>query len=202
MDKKPGMRIRVKIRNMMRAIFIALFLTGIGLNGDVVHADAIFEPENSFYENHRQDCEYVDRSYTADGPEGIVELYESPESSKVIETAENGSTFYVSFSYTDGESIEWAICENNETGSSGWVPMEYLSVVYDEISFEEEYGESITEESGALDSSNMGKTVNFWRYPGSEEAFPMEIGNDYTPEYSKVFVDEQDRRWGFISYYK
>ena len=47
--------------------------------GLCVRADVIWEPEDSFYKKHSEECVYVNRLYTANGPDGEVILYKSPE---------------------------------------------------------------------------------------------------------------------------
>ena len=113
-------------------------------------ADVIFEPQDSFYESHRDQCEYHDRSYTANGPNGDVKVYESPESDSVRATVENGEEIYVSYLYQDANGNIWGCTENWSTDISGWVPMEYLELIYDERSFEEDHGESFLREEGSL----------------------------------------------------
>lgn len=54
------------------------------------------EPADSFYEQHASQCAYVNRCFTADGSDGTVILYESPESAKVMDTWENGFRVYLS----------------------------------------------------------------------------------------------------------
>ena len=118
-------------------------------------ADVIFEPNDSFYEAHREDCVRNERNYTAAGPNGDVTVYESPESDKVIATFANGETLYISYIYTDPDGIQWGYYENWETGVAGWVPMEYLELIYDGISFEEEFGHLFAEEEGLTARINV-----------------------------------------------
>ena len=162
-------------------------------------ADVIWTPMDSFYEEHEDECTYVNRQYTADGPDGVVILYESPESSKVIATWENGRQVYISFTYEDERGIVWGISDEEETG---WMPMEYMKVVYDSISFAEDYGDQIVSQTGALDEQYQNETVFFWKYPGAENGSSMNLGDwEYLPEYGSVYVDETGHSWGYIGYY-
>lgn len=166
-----------------------------------VRADLIWEPMDSFYEKHVSECTYVNRLFTADGPDGEVIVYKSPVSSSVITRLKNGTRLYVSFSYEASDGIEWAVYEDSGTGDTGWMPMDYLTVVYDSISFEEEFGEQIdTSGYGSLDDSCCGTDVYFWNYPGSTESTVITV-SDYAPEYSGTFVDEEGQKWGKVSYY-
>lgn len=175
--------------------FICFMLFGISAKADV-----IWEPyEDSFYRSHWEECEHVDRSYRANGPGGEVILYESPESAKEITRWENGTSGYISFTYTDDSGVVWGVYNNGDVNESGWMPMEYMVVVYDSISFAEEFADVIVEESGELDAGDYTE-VYFYSWPGAEHAILMPI-DSYVPEYHRTFVDEKGRRWGNVSYY-
>ena len=168
-----------------------------------VRADVIWEPmEDSFYERHREACTYVGRQYTANGPDGVVYVYKSPESAEVVETWENGYQVRIGFTYEDSDGIVWGINENY-TEKCGWMPMEYMEVVYDSISFVEEYAEEIVSQEGQLENYE-GEEFFFWSYPGSKEYIsvtnPVDPG-EYDPVYRSVYTDENGRRWGHVGYF-
>lgn len=164
-----------------------------------VRADIIWEPMNSFYEEHSTECTYVNRQFTADGPDGIVILYESPESSKVVTTWENGYRTYISFTYEDERGVVWGISDDDQTG---WMPMDYMKVVYDSISFAEDYGDQIVNQDGTLDEQYQDETIYFWKYPGSESCSSMSLQDwEYMPEYSATYTDEAGHGWGYIGYF-
>lgn len=166
-----------------------------------VSADVIFEPNDSFYETHRDACVRHERSYTAVGPNGDVTVYESPESDKVMATYANGEALYISYIYTDPAGIQWGFYENWETNVSGWIPMDYLELIYDGISFEEEFGHLFTEEEGTLAVEHQGKTVKFWKYPGSSEYLEWTVEGENMPVYQTVYTDANGVRWGREGYY-
>ena len=166
-----------------------------------VSADVILVPQDSFYVSHMEQCEYHDRSYTAAGPNGDVTVYESPESDKVMATIENGESLYISYIYTDETGIQWGYYENWETDVFGWVPMEYLKLIYDSISFKEEFGHLFSEEEGTLAAEHQGKTVKFWKYPGSTEYLEWAVEGDNMPAYQTVYTDSNGVRWGRGGYY-
>ncbi len=164
-----------------------------------VRADVIWEPQDSFYEKHSSECEYVGRTFTANGPDGEVILYESPVSGKVVDRWENGFTAYISFTYEDKGGTVWGVYE--EYGDqTGWMPMEYMDVVYDSISFEEEYAADLMEQSGGLDKQYLGTSVWFWPYPGASEGYESKVQND-VPGYHRTYMDSQGRTWGKVGYY-
>ena len=112
-----------------------------------VKADVIWEPFDSFYEAHADECEYMGRFFTANGPDGKVILYKSPELPEVVAEWENGHKAYIHFTYRDQSGILWGIYDDYQD-TVGWVPMDYMEVIYDSISFHEEHSAQITERSG------------------------------------------------------
>lgn len=134
-----------------------------------VSADIIWEPEDMFYNDHASECTYVNRAFTANGPDGIVIVYKNPESPQKVTQLENGTVIYISYTYQDSDGILWGIYENTNAKKTGWMPMEYMEIVYDSISFAEEFQEEIV---GAveqdLDSQYLGQEIYLWEYPGAE----------------------------------
>lgn len=162
-------------------------------------ADVIWEPQDSFYEEFSSECEYVGRTFTANGPDGEVILYQSPVSAREVARWENGFKAYISFTYEDENGVVWGVYE--EHGSkTGWMPMEYMDVVYDAISFAEEYEADITAETGALDEQYVHESVWFWRYPGATEGYETTV-ESYVPEYDGTYVDSHGHSWGNVGYY-
>ncbi len=164
-----------------------------------VKADVIWEPENSFYREHAEECTYVSRMYTTNGPDNKVISYKSPEMPQEVDTWENGVRVQILFTYEDSDDNLWGIYDDYQ-GTTGWIPMEYLELVYDSIAFREEHKAEIIGDAGELDEKYAGETIYLWKYPGSEEYTPMEV-SDYTPEYSGIYVDGNGKRWGCVQYY-
>lgn len=187
------------------AIVLLFLLLGAFVFPVTARADVIYEPFDSFYEEHREECVYVCRSYTATGPNGEVAVYESPESAKVEAAVANGEQVYISYTYEDADGILWGCCETWETDieMTGWVPMDYMTVVYDGISFDEEYSDQYLVVEGQLSDAYLGKTIYLWEYPGSEQfgSFDLAQNQEYLPSYSMEFTDAEGRTWGKCSYY-
>lgn len=165
-----------------------------------VRADVIWEPyEDEFYWEHVEEMNYVNRVYIANGPDGKVIMYESPLSNRQVTVWENGAEAYISFTYTDRDGIVWGVYD--EGSINGWVPMEYMVVRYDSLSFQEEYADRIETEYDGLGSECSGEEIYLFSYPGSDRYGTITLQGDYYPEWSSVFVDEEGRKWGHISYY-
>lgn len=177
------------------------------------YADVMWEPGGDrFYESHRDQCEYNTRSYYANGLDGFVTLWDAPNGSMVKAQYENGEALWVGYTYQE----EWALVSQWEDGKeiSGWVSLSELSLIYDSISFQEEYGDRIRPYSGEFaDYAGDAAKVNFYEYPGAEEIKQTwETDGDWhvldnltgTAEndsyISKVFTDEGGRTWGYVSY--
>lgn len=164
-----------------------------------VKADVIWEPFDPFYEAHADECEYMGRSFRANGPDGKVILYKSPESPEVVAEWENGHKAYIQFTYRDPLGILWGIYDDYQD-TVGWMPMDYMEVIYDSISFHEEHSAQITEQSGELSEDYQGQDIFLWRYPGSTEYDSLKFDNN-PPTYDNVYVDENENSWGWVGYW-
>ena len=188
------------MKRIMR--FVCMLLLAAFLLPVTVHADVIYEPFDSFYEQHRQECTYISRNYTAAGPNGTVTLYESPVDPEVEKTYDNGTVLSVSYSYEANDGAVWACCDNWDDGSTGWVPMEYLELIYDGKSFAEEYGEKFVPVQVAFEAEELtGKTIYFWEYPGSKDYITVEISADYRPGFQESYTDENGVEWLRCGYF-
>lgn len=164
-----------------------------------VRADVIWEPEDAFYEKHASECDYVNRRFTANGPDGVVIVYKSPEMPEVVDTWENGYQVSISHTYEDGDGVLWGIYDNYK-GKCGWVPMDYMELVYDGISFREEYKAEIQAQEGEIAGEYLDTEVYFWEYPGADVYTLITVQGDM-PQYRGMFVDENGNRWGNVGYY-
>lgn len=174
-------------------------------------ADVLWEPDNGFYQNHSGECTYLGRAYYANGEEGFVTLWDAPNGWSAAGQYENGEKLWVYWTYRD-----WGCVSRWEDGRelSGWVPMEDLALVYDYLSFAEEYADRIKPydgEFGSYDGDAAG--VAFYEYPGAPEVKQYwdftewsEILGNLTGEtggssdIQSVFVDENGLTWGFVGY--
>lgn len=164
-----------------------------------VNADVIWEPMDSFYSEHSSECVHVNRQFTANGPDGKVILYVSPEVPEPVATWENGHRAVISSTYKDKDGILWGIYDDHD-GMTGWMPMDYMEVVYDSIAFREEHASELVEQSGELENVPKGETFYFWKYPGSQE-YSAQTMDDYAPGYYCVYVDGHGHSWGCVGYY-
>lgn len=176
------------------------------------YADIMWEPGGDrFYESHREQCEYNTRSYYANGQDGFVTLWDAPNGSMVKAQYENGEILWVGYTYQG----KWALVSQWEDGkeSSGWVPLADLYLVYDHISFEEEYGGQFRDYHGEFADFDRepGSYIQLWEYPGAwheketlaltQEFLDALRGTEEQPSYiSKVYTDENGNTWGYVAY--
>ena len=185
---------------MMILVMAIMFLSFLQV--ERASADLIWEPSgDNFYTTHRGSCQHVGRAYIANGPNGELVVYKSPEDPRIVTKVPNGTTVGGSFIYQDKDGITWAVYNDFTTDVSGWVPYDYLVVKYDYISFEEEFGEQIVAEQGQLDSEWREQEICIWSYPGSREGSKMTLSSEYLPEYSASYIDEAGRKWVYGGYY-
>lgn len=193
---------------MKRVLTCLLTLTMLLALAAPARADVIWEPNNTFYKTHQNQCRNVPgRAYYANGEEGFVTLWTAPGGSTVAWQLENGEKLYIQWLYED-----WGYAEKGEDG--GWVSMEDLLLVYDHISFAEEYGGQFRDYDGEFanyDGDAAG--IAFYEYPGASEVVSYwdlsewrEILDNLTGTADQdsyiqsVFVDENGLTWGFVGY--
>lgn len=187
----------------MKRVFSLLFAVLLILSmSPGVRADIIYIPEDPFLEDHMESCTREDRNYLA-----LVNtnLYRSPENDHVEFTFPQGAGIPIYYTYTDARDIVWGYTESYEHDCKGWVPMAYLELVYDYISFEEDYGDQFQhlDEWLYLDEACAGQEIHFWSYPGSEWDTPIVLGPnpENLPAYGIYYNDDAGRRWVYINYY-
>ena len=177
----------------------------------VAHADVLIEPNNDFYARHRNECASLNRSFYANGESGFISVKKEPGSNKEVTAVKNGETLYIMFTYNDNGRL-WGVTDFHSPGQSydkrlsGWIPMDQLALVYDYISFDEDYGNEFYSYTGSYDALHGAVEIVLWTWPGSGVAvWTIEASNipedidAYLTE-SKTYKDEQGREWGFIGY--
>lgn len=164
-------------------------------------ADLIWEPENAFYERHRDECVYEDRQYELAGYDGVVTLWDAPNGMAQRELP-NGERGTVQFRWS-GNGVEWGylygILENWRDG--GWVPMDDLALVYDSRQFWEDHAAEIVE--GGPAPVDFDFAVRY-AYPGGPVSGNLREHREYAPfsdVFSTLYADENGLRWGYVSYY-
>lgn len=166
--------------------------------GYVAYADLIWTPDDEFYEKHSDECVRVERSFTANGPEGETVLWKSPGSKKKIATFENETEFYVEYVYTDKKEKQWGIVQTVQ--GSGWLRMEELLFIYDNIAFCEQHVSEFRAYNGEFDDYVVEEAILLWTYPGSGKTNGKisEFDNLHSIQY--VYTDQEGRQWGYYAF--
>lgn len=147
-------------------------------------------PDDPFFWQYRGECQFNGRTYEAAGPDNVAEIYRSPVSNAVVTRVRNGLEIRISYTWLDANGFLWGYAEDD----GGWVPMDYLLLLYDHRCFLEEFPDRITDRSGSLE---LGE-VRLWAYPGSERSELLEA--EEAVEYTLAFTDDADREWVFVPY--
>lgn len=164
-------------------------------------ADLIWEPQDSFYEKHRDECAYVGRRYELAGYDGTVSVWSAP-GGRVTATVSNGERGTVHFRWS-GNGVDWGYVYgySGNRNDGGWIPMDDLSPVYDSIQFTEDHEAEIV--SGDPVPVEFRSAV-LYSYPGGPAGRVLEEDAAYMPfseVFSSVYTDENGLRWGYVGYY-
>lgn len=193
--------------------FVTLWLSLVLLLSLIApaRADVLWEPDNRFYETHRDQCTLEERSYYANGEDGFVTLWNAPNGSRVEGQFENSTVLRVYWRYKDWGCVSIRV---GEEWVEGWVPMADLVLIYDYISFAEGYADQITPYNGEFaDYGGDADLANFFAYPGAGEVQRIyeyaqwtDLWNNLTGSadgesyIQSIFVDEDGRTWGYVGY--
>lgn len=166
-------------------------------------ADVIWEPRNSFYELNRDECEYVNRTYLANGREGYVSITKSPKSSSEILNVSNGTTVYVSFVWTAKDGTQWGIgYPAGVFDKEGWMPLTALAQIYDYRDFEDDHGAEFKDYDGSGDHLTEACA---YAYPGGIYQSKLEHWGDgnfgLSDCFDVLYTDENGLRWSYVGYY-
>ena len=193
----------MEVPKMKKLLALALSLCLLTALSAPAHADVIWEPyDDDFWEEHKGEMVYHNRGYLANGPDGFVTLYESPEADRPVANVENGARLYVDHIWPgDGES--WGVFSHRteEVWESAWVRMDQLALVYDHIAFQEDHGDEFRE----YDGSGDGLTKAFlYSYPGGVFYNFIDEDKGYMPfaeAFTHLYTDEEGLRWTYVGYY-
>lgn len=176
---------------MAIAITLVMFLPCISL------ADVIWEPDNSFYRSHSDECTYIvpANEYVAAGENGSAPIYTSPTGS-LKTTVENGTAIYSSWIYTDKNGCTWAL----SNAENGWINLYDYMLNYNSDTFTDEYADAIDYSEAAADNIVSGNAILFWSYPGATEPrAELDVYSDnFAP--SATYVDKLGRTWAYYGY--
>ncbi|MGN1107579.1 MAG: hypothetical protein ACI4RH_13105 [Huintestinicola sp.] len=194
----------MKIKTIFCTILASLSL--LAFSGISAYADAIAEPDNSFYRSNYKNCEYIHwRTYEVTEDSSLLR---SPLRDNISGYIKKGETVSVGFTYTDEAGVVWGCCSfwerlENERSKDGWVEMTKLSEIYSVFTFLDEHESELKDYSGEFDDYTPKEKVVLWKYPFSEECVSIKADNWYTKsDYpftneiaDKCWTDENGNMW-------
>ena len=169
-------------------------------------ADVLFEPEDSFYASHSDECSYYGRNYIINGESGYAAVYSSPKARGADAVLPNGNSFYVEWVYQD----EWAYVQYDAqtlaeswNGKSGWLRLADMTPAYDSEAFCADHESELYDSERTLHVEEDGE-MRLWTYPGSGESAGLAVnygGGADDVAFAQYFTDPEGREWGYLGYY-
>lgn len=186
-----------------RAFAIALCLLLMCSLAAPAYADIIWEPsreESPFYDAHRDECEYANRTYyVTAGKDGAI-FYDAPDGTGKYNVT-SGMVVYVQFTWKD-----WGMVVDAGELNCTWVKLSDLTAMYDYRDFLETH--ELTEKPENLTWGEIGEQFCLWTYPGSGKYELREVamlGEGDAAAALEGFIrgyytDESGMVYGYISY--
>lgn len=180
----------------------------VSLAGGAAHADVIWEPEDDFYRIHANECDYVNRSFYANGESGYMEIFTEP-GGRSLGFSENGNLFHVQFSYVLGKET-WGYVEfikddgmllprGEGSFQGGWAKLKETVAKFDAQSFDDRHAQEYQPYEG--DYTELSNVI-LWTFPNSGESLsstPIETDENFQIEH--VYIDLEGHPWGYITYF-
>lgn len=171
-------------------------------------ADVIYEPEDTFYEEHRDECQlnYLSYGYEISCKDEKLKLFKSPVNAEVVDTMNKGDSCWSNTFYTDENGVTWAYIEKRSgaTWIGGWVDTGCLFRRYDSELFVNDHINEVKGIDGTWsdpDYSAFGPLIPY-DYPNAPTC-RLETGTVIQGDFNaqKFYTDELGRNWGYCSYY-
>ena len=175
--------------------FLVLLMVGYLIMPTLfAYADSIYEPQNSFYEQHRSQIVYLGRRFVARSDAGNATVWRSPDMEYQSGIIRNGEHALVEYTCLyNGEY--WGLT----SGFSGWVRMDEMLVEYDFISFNEEHFDEFYNYTGDYARVKETQSAVAWPWPGADA--PMSTFDNLELDnlnISHAYLDAEGREWGFL----
>ncbi len=161
-------------------------------------ADIVYTPMDDFYLSHAEECKVIDRRYVP--AEGSV-AQKSPTNAQKAFELEN-IEYNVNLTYTDSDGRVWGCVEkdNSYRDPSGWIPLDCMSLVYDDESFDAEFGKSFVPAENLAPDLSGGAVI--YEYPASPHKWVYGSGTDFKGvSFSDTWVDANGVTWARIPYH-
>jgi len=189
---------------MKKFVFMVFVVIFILTPAFVAFADAIINPELSFYGKHKDKIVYLSRGFSVNGPDGYAYVREEPGARSEKTKVNNGEEVYIEYTCLyDGDYWGYYLWNwGNDYWNSGWIRMDELLVLYDFISFEEDHIYEFYYYTGDYAEIKETRSAIAWSWPGSGDALGTFEDLDTEHFYTyHAWKDGLDREWGFFGYW-
>lgn len=184
----------MKIRNIICAFTAAAAMAAF--SGTAVYGDMIAEPDNSFYYDNYESCEYIE-SRPFEALED-AKLLKDPNGKAVSKDIRKGDKLNISFTYTDKSGEAWGCCMfygSADADSDGWIKMSQVKEIYNVFTFIDEHSDEFSDYSGELDDYIPQEKVVLWEYPYSENCYSVKAEDWFTKENYPFKNEIADKCW-------
>ena len=129
---------------MKKFLKIAAAMMLLAGSAATLHADLIVCPEDDFFKEHDEECEYVGQLYTAAGDAGVVYVYSSPISNEIVGEIPNGTDIWIDFTYQTKEGVLWGVQTPRRDLSLGqWMNLTEFEIAKTAEDFEREHQDAL-----------------------------------------------------------
>lgn len=186
---------------LVKRILFMMILFVIVIPFYQVNADMVAGPrkrENAFYEKVQYQCEYVYKSYVANGQKGYIKIWLSPKQQRKVTSLLNNTVFKIRCIYQDEKLEKWGYVHEYH----GWISMRDVYKYYDASAFKDEHYAKIKEYNEGYNPKLANTTIYLYRYPGSNEIVDT-ITENFSQEYIVyTYQDINNRLWGCYDLYR
>ena len=154
---------------MKKFLKIAAAMMLLAGSAATLHADLIVCPEDDFFKEHDEECEYVGQLYTAAGDAGVVYVYSSRISNEIVGEIPNGTDIWIDFTYQTKEGVLWGVQTPRRDLSLGqWMNLTEFEIAKTAEDFEREHQDALEPIEQTYTLNEPRGYLTLWEYPGSE----------------------------------
>ena len=166
----------------------------------VAHADVVMG--NEFFDKNSEKTEPLNRIFQVNGIDGALSSKEKPGSKEEVSIYENGDLILIGHTYLH-KGDYWGIPPiSHMYWMPGWLPMDELLMVYNNIDFENENRDALYEYTGSFNALLKAEEFYIWQWPGSDREkylYDYMDLDDSAVRVKHAYLDEDGREWLFIS---
>ena len=188
---------------MKKFLKIAAAMMLLAGSAATLHADLIVCPEDDFFKEHDEECEYVGQLYTAAGDAGVVYVYSSPISNEIVGEIPNGTDIWIDFTYQTKEGVLWGVQTPRRDLSLGqWMNLTEFEIAKTAEDFEREHQDALEPIEQTYTLNEPRGYLTLWEYPGSEHIENYIDSWNLDPKtvirITKKYTDESGQVWFYI----